>query len=46
MWLAWERREKCSRFWRDIRWERDRSEDQGIDGIKIDPREISWECME
>jgi hypothetical protein len=25
---VWERREKCTGFW----WERDRSEDQGIDG--------------
>jgi hypothetical protein len=28
MWHAWERSEKCTRFW----WERDHSEDRGLDG--------------
>jgi hypothetical protein len=28
MWHAWERREKCTRFW----WERDHLEDQGVGG--------------
>jgi hypothetical protein len=32
MWHAWERREKCTRFWWESQKERDRSEDQGVDG--------------
>jgi hypothetical protein len=31
MWHAWERREKCTRFWWEIPKEKDHSEDQGID---------------
>jgi hypothetical protein len=32
MWHAWERREKCRRFWWESQKERDHSEDQGIGG--------------
>jgi hypothetical protein len=32
MWHAWERREKCTRFWWEIPKEKYHSEDQGIDG--------------
>jgi hypothetical protein len=39
MWHAWERREKCSRFWWESPKERDHWEDQG-DGIRMDLREI------
>jgi len=42
MWHAWERREKCTKF----RWQspkkRDHSEDQGVDGIRMDLREFDW----
>jgi hypothetical protein len=32
MWYAWERREKCTRFWWESPKERDHWEDQGVDG--------------
>jgi hypothetical protein len=32
MWHAWERREKCTRFWWKNLKERDNSEDQGVRG--------------
>jgi hypothetical protein len=32
MWHAWERREKCTRFWWESPKERDHSKDQGIGG--------------
>jgi hypothetical protein len=32
MWHAWERREKCTRFWWEIQKERDHLEDQGVYG--------------
>jgi hypothetical protein len=32
MWHAWERREKCTRFWWEIPKERDRLEDQVVGG--------------
>jgi hypothetical protein len=32
MWHAWERREKCRRFWWESPKERDHSEDQGVGG--------------
>jgi hypothetical protein len=32
MWHAWERREKCTRFWWESPKERDHSDDQDIDG--------------
>jgi hypothetical protein len=31
MWHAWERREKCTRFWWEIQKERDHVEDRGVD---------------
>jgi hypothetical protein len=31
MWNAWERREKCARFWWESPKERDNLKDQGID---------------
>jgi hypothetical protein len=44
MWHAWERREKCSRFW----WESSKERPLGRprrgweDGIRMDLREIGW----
>jgi hypothetical protein len=35
MWHAWERREKCTRFWWESPKERDHSEDQGIGGKMV-----------
>jgi hypothetical protein len=32
MWHAWERREKCTRFWWESPNERDHLEDQGVSG--------------
>jgi hypothetical protein len=32
MWHAWERREKCKRFWWESQKERDHWEDQGVGG--------------
>jgi hypothetical protein len=32
MWHAWERREKCTRFWWESLKEGDHLEDQGVDG--------------
>jgi hypothetical protein len=32
MWHAWERREKCTRFWWDSPREGDHLEDQGVGG--------------
>jgi alpha-glucosidase (family GH31 glycosyl hydrolase) len=40
MWHVWERREKCTRFWWESPKERDHWEDQGVDGIRMDLREI------
>jgi hypothetical protein len=40
MWHACERTENCTRFWCESPKERDRSEDQGVDGIRMDVREI------
>jgi alpha-glucosidase (family GH31 glycosyl hydrolase) len=36
VWYAWDRREKCARFWWESLKERDHSEDQGMDGIRMD----------
>jgi hypothetical protein len=36
MWHAWERREKCTRFW----WESPKERDRWEDGIRMDLREI------
>jgi hypothetical protein len=32
MWHAWERRQKCTRFWWESAKERDHLEDQGVGG--------------
>jgi hypothetical protein len=32
MWHAWERKEKCTRFWWESPKERDHCEDQGVGG--------------
>jgi hypothetical protein len=32
MWHIWERREKCTRFWRESPKERDHLEDEGVSG--------------
>jgi hypothetical protein len=32
MWHAWDRTEKCTRFWWESSKDRDHLEDQGIDG--------------
>jgi alpha-glucosidase (family GH31 glycosyl hydrolase) len=40
MWHALERRGVCTRFWWGSQKERDQLEDQGIDGIRMDLREI------
>jgi hypothetical protein len=39
---AWEKREKCTRFRWESQKERDHSEDQGVDGKRMNLREISW----
>jgi hypothetical protein len=31
MWHAWERAGKCKKFWWGSPWERDHSEDRGVD---------------
>jgi hypothetical protein len=39
MWHAWERREKCTRFWWESPKERDHLEDKGVggeDGIRME----------
>jgi alpha-glucosidase (family GH31 glycosyl hydrolase) len=42
MWHAWEREETCTGFWWESLKEKDHLADQGIDGIKMDLREIGW----
>jgi hypothetical protein len=42
MWHAWERREKCTKFWWESPKERGHSEDRGVDGIRMDLRESGW----
>jgi hypothetical protein len=37
-----ERREKCTRFWWESPKEGDHSEDRGVDGLRMDLREIGW----
>jgi hypothetical protein len=46
MWHAWERTEKCTRFWWESPKERDHSKDQvvGGNGIRMDLREIDLGC--
>jgi hypothetical protein len=41
MWHAWERREKCRRFWWESPRERDHLEDQGVGG-KMGSEWILW----
>jgi hypothetical protein len=36
----------CTRFWWENSKERDHSEDQGMDGIRMDLGEIGWEGVE
>jgi alpha-glucosidase (family GH31 glycosyl hydrolase) len=42
MWHAWERGETCTGFWSESPEEKDHLKDQGVDGIKMDLREIVW----
>jgi hypothetical protein len=42
MWHEWERREKCTTIWWESPKERDHSEEQDVDGIRMDLREIGW----
>jgi alpha-glucosidase (family GH31 glycosyl hydrolase) len=42
MWHAWERGEKCTRFWWERLEKKDHLEDRGVDGIRMDLREIGW----
>jgi alpha-glucosidase (family GH31 glycosyl hydrolase) len=44
MWHAWETGGKCTGFGWDSLKEKDHLEDQGVDGIKTDLREIGWGC--
>jgi hypothetical protein len=48
MWHAWERREKCTRFWWEIPTERDYLEDQGVGGkmgSEFILRRLAWEVL-
>jgi hypothetical protein len=45
MWHAWERTEKCTRFWWESQKETDNLEDprrRWEDGIRMDLRETGW----
>jgi hypothetical protein len=42
MWQVWERGKQRTRFWWESPKERDHSEDRGVDGIRMDLREIGW----
>jgi hypothetical protein len=44
MWHAWERGEKCTRFWWESPKERDRLENRGVDGRMGSKwiREVGW----
>jgi alpha-glucosidase (family GH31 glycosyl hydrolase) len=44
MWHAWGRGETCTGFWCENPRERDHLKDKGIDGTKMDLREIGWGC--
>jgi alpha-glucosidase (family GH31 glycosyl hydrolase) len=46
MWHAWERGGKCTSFWWQSQKERDHLKDQGVDGIRMDLREIGQEGVE
>jgi hypothetical protein len=41
-WHAWERKGKCTGCWLERQKENDYSEDQGVDGIRMDLKEIGW----
>jgi hypothetical protein len=43
---AWERVGKYTEFWWESPKERDHLEDQGIDGIRINLREIGWRDLD
>jgi hypothetical protein len=43
MWHAWERGKLCTCFWLESRKDKEHLKDQGVDGIKLDLREIGWE---
>jgi hypothetical protein len=43
---AWERKENCTRFWCECPKETDHLEDQGVDGIRMDLREIGWKGVD
>jgi hypothetical protein len=43
MWHAWERTGNFSFWWESLK-ERDHSEDRGVDGIRLDRREIGYGC--
>jgi hypothetical protein len=42
MWHAWERREKCTRFWLDSPREGDHLEDQGVGGKMESEWILAW----
>jgi hypothetical protein len=44
MWHAWERREKCARFWWESPKERDYSEDRGVD-VRMESEWIVWRMV-
>jgi alpha-glucosidase (family GH31 glycosyl hydrolase) len=46
MWHAWERGETCTGFWWESPKEKDHLKDQGVDGSKMDVREIGWGTVE
>jgi hypothetical protein len=46
MWHVWERRERFTRFWWERQKERDNLEDQDVDGMRMDHREIGWAGVE
>jgi hypothetical protein len=46
MWHIWEKGAMCTGFWSESPKERDHLKDQGIDGIKLDLREIGWRGVE
>jgi alpha-glucosidase (family GH31 glycosyl hydrolase) len=43
---AWERGETCTEFWWESPKERDHLEDLGVDGIRMDFREVGLEGVE